>query len=52
MSVVITYDDVINGYDTTVAEDEINMLIEIVDAADPCLDGAGVSETKQRFHLG
>ncbi len=48
MSVVITYEDVINGFPTGVNEDEVNMLIEIVDLADICLDGASVPDAKQR----
>jgi len=49
LAAVITYDDVVNGFATTVSEEEINLLIEIVDEADLCLDGAGVSESKQKI---
>lgn len=48
MAAVITVIDVKNGFDTTVAEDEIQMLIDVVDVADVCLDGASVPEAKQR----
>jgi len=49
LAAVITYDDVVSGFSTTVSEEEINLLIEIVDEADLCLDGASVSESKQKI---
>jgi len=48
MSVVITVADVKNGYPTTVPDDEIQMLIDVVDLADPCLDAAAVPDAKQK----
>lgn len=49
MAVVITVEDVKNGFETTVADDEIELLIEVVDAADACLDGASVPDSKQKI---
>lgn len=49
MAASITYSDVTNGFATTVSEEEINLLIEIIDEADLCLDGALVSDAKQRI---
>jgi len=48
MAVVITVADVKNGYPTTVPDDEIQMLINIVDIADACLDGAGIPDDTQK----
>jgi hypothetical protein len=48
MAVVITVDDVKEGYATTVPDSEIEMLIEIVDGADACLDAAAVPDARQR----
>ena len=49
MAAVIAYEEVVNGFTTSVSEDEVNLLIEIIDEADLCLDGAGVSESRQRI---
>lgn len=49
MSVTITVDDVKNGFSTTVPDDEIQVLIEIVSEADACMDAAGVSDDRQRM---
>lgn len=48
MAVIISYDDVTNGYLTSVAEDEVNMLIDIISIADDCLDSKEVPESTQR----
>ncbi len=49
MAAVIVYAEVINGYPTTVPQDEVEMLIEVVNLADACLDGASVPESKQKI---
>lgn len=48
MAVVITVSDVKDGYATTVSDSEIQMLIDIVDGADACLDAAAVPVARQR----
>jgi hypothetical protein len=48
MAVVITVSDVKAGFATTVSDSEIEMLIEIVDGADACLDAAVVPDARQR----
>lgn len=48
MAVVITVEDVKDGFATTVPDSEIEMLIEIVDGADACLDAAAVTDARQR----
>jgi hypothetical protein len=48
MAVVITVSDVKEGFATTVPDSEIEMLIEIVDGADACLDAAAVPESRQK----
>lgn len=49
MAVVITVEDVKNGFPTTVGDDEIDVLIEVISDADACLDGASVSDARQRI---
>lgn len=48
MAVSITYDDVVNGYETTVVQDEIDMYIDIINLSDACLDAALIPDQKQR----
>ena len=48
MAAVITASDVKEGFATTVSDSEIEMLIEIVDGADACLDAAAVPDARQR----
>lgn len=48
MAVVITVEDVKDGFATTVPDSEIETLIEIVDGADACLDAAAVPDARQR----
>lgn len=48
MAAVITVSDVKAGFATTVSDSEIEMLIEIVDGADSCLDAAAVPDARQR----
>lgn len=48
MAAVITVSDVKAGFATTVPDSEIEMLIEIVDGADACLDAAAVPESRQK----
>lgn len=47
MAAVITVNDVKAGFATTVPDSEIQMLIDIVDGADSCLDAAAVPEARQ-----
>lgn len=47
MAAVITVNDVKAGFATTVPDGEIQMLIDIVDGADSCLDAAAVPEARQ-----
>lgn len=47
MAVIIAVGDVKEGFDTTVSDIEIEMLIEIIDEADTCLDANNVSDAKQ-----
>lgn len=49
MAVVITYADVINGFDTAVPQAQVEMLIAIVDEADTCLDANSVSDSRQEM---
>jgi hypothetical protein len=49
MAVTITVEEVKNGFATTVPDDEIQILIEIVSEADACMDTAGVSDDRQRM---
>lgn len=49
MAATITVSDVKSGYPTTVSDAEIELLIEVVDGADACLDGAAVPESKQKI---
>lgn len=48
MAAAITVSDVKEGFATTVSDSEIEMLIEIVDGADACLDAAAVPGARQR----
>jgi hypothetical protein len=48
MAAVITVEDVKNGYATTVPDSEIQMLIDIVDGADACLDANSIPEATQK----
>lgn len=47
MASVITYAQVIDGFATTISETQIDLLIDIVDEADTCLDANAVSASKQ-----
>jgi hypothetical protein len=49
MAVVITYADVINGFNTSVPESIVDLLIETIDEADECLDANSVSAAKQEL---
>lgn len=49
MAVIITPEDVKNGFSTTIPDDEIAFLIEIVSEADACMDAAGVSDERQKM---
>lgn len=49
MAAVITANDVTHGFSTTVPHDEIELLIEVVSAADDCLDANSVPESKQKI---
>ena len=48
MAAAITVSDVKEGYATTVSDSEIQMLIDIVDGADACLDAAAVHRSLSR----
>lgn len=48
MATAITAADVKLGFETSLSDAEINLLIGIVDEADACLDASGVSEGKQK----
>lgn len=47
MAAVIDANDVTHGYTTTVPHSEIELLIDVIDGADACLDAAAVPESKQ-----
>ena len=47
MSVIISYDDITNGYATTVSPDEVELLIDIIAGADDCLDANEVDDKTQ-----
>ena len=49
MAATITYEDVINGFNTSVPEDIIDMMIDALTAADECLDKNGVPVGKQKL---
>lgn len=49
MATAITYADVIDGFDTSVSQAQIELLIAIVDEADKCLDANSVSASKQEM---
>jgi|SRR6478609_6387601 len=49
MAAVITVDDVKDGFSTTVSDTEIQMLIDVIDGADACLDANEVPEAKQKI---
>jgi len=49
MATAITYADVISGFDTSVPEAQVDMLIDIIDEADTCLDANSVSASKQEM---
>lgn len=47
MATAITYAEVINGFDTSLPEAQVDLLIDVVDGADTCLDANSVSASSQ-----